>query len=87
PYLEDDSAALQAVLDGQGVALGRSRLIARDLAAGLMLAPFAVRLTASYAYHFVAPPEAWDDPAVRQVRDWLAQEFRQEEGAAQSTAP
>ena len=87
PYLEDDSAALQAVLDGQGVALGRSRLIARDLAAGLMRAPFAVRLTASYAYYFVAPPEAWDDPAVALVRDWLAEEFQREEGADQSTAP
>ncbi len=87
PYLEDDSAALQAVLDGQGVALGRSRLIARDLAAGLMRAPFAVRLAASYAYYFVAPPEAWDDPAVALVRDWLAEEFQREEGTDQSTAP
>jgi LysR family glycine cleavage system transcriptional activator len=87
PYLEDDSAALQAVLDGQGVALGRSRLIGRDLAAGLMVAPFAVRLTASYAYYFVAPPETLDNPTVQLVRDWLVEEFRREADPPQSTAP
>ena len=84
PYLEDDSAALQAVLDGHGVALGRSRLIARDLAAGLMLAPFPLQLEASYAYYFTAPPEAWDNPAIRLVRDWLAGEFRQEADGPQA---
>ena len=87
PYLEDDNAALQAVLDGQAVALGRSRLVARDLAAGLMLAPFPVRLRASYAYHFVAPPEVWDEPAVALVRDWLVSEFKREEDSPRHAAP
>ncbi|MEO0679904.1 MAG: transcriptional regulator GcvA [Pseudomonadota bacterium] len=76
PRLGDDGAILQAALDHQGVALGRSRLVADDLALGRLIAPFDVRLEASHAYWFVHPKGAAPSPAVQAIRDWLLEEFR-----------
>jgi LysR family glycine cleavage system transcriptional activator len=55
PYLSDGSATLQAVINSQGVALGRSVLIDDDLQAGRIIAPFQLKLKASYSYWFVTP--------------------------------
>ncbi len=75
PRLEDDGAILQAALDHQGVALGRSLLVADAIAAGLMVSPFAVSLEASHAYWFVRPRGAATTRAVDSVRLWLAEQF------------
>ena len=75
PYLGDGSAILQAVIDGQGVALGRSILIADDLQAGRIIAPFQLRLEASYSYWFVTPSHRIASANLSAVRDWLKQSF------------
>lgn len=76
PYLGDGSAILQAVIDGQGIALGRSILIADDLQAGRIIAPFQLRLEASYSYWFVTPLHRVASENLTAVRDWLKQSFR-----------
>ena len=53
PKLGDDTAILQAALSGQGLALGRSRLVADDLQTGRLIAPFDVMLEASFSYWIV----------------------------------
>jgi LysR family glycine cleavage system transcriptional activator len=75
PTIGDDAAMLQAVIDGQGVALGRSVLVADDLAQGRLVAPFPQRLPASYHYWFVAPESAPETPGLTTVREWLIAEF------------
>ncbi len=75
PRLGDDTAILQAALDSQGVALGRSLLVAEDLAAGRLVAPFDSRLRASYAYWFVYPATVSPGAALRRVESWLAEQF------------
>lgn len=75
PRLGDDGAILQAAMDGHGVALGRSRLIEGELAAGRLVAVADIVLPASYSYWFVRPK---DDPsdALRAVEAWVADAFR-----------
>lgn len=51
----DAVAMIQAAIDGQGVALGRSALVADDIGAGRLAAPFEVALPARYAYHLIWP--------------------------------
>lgn len=75
PTIGDDAAMLQAAIDGQGVALGRSVLVADDLALNRLMAPFDTRLTASYRYWFVVPESAAQRPGVSAVRDWLQTQF------------
>lgn len=78
PRLGDDGAILQAAVDGQGVALGRSLLVADDIATGRLVAPFAVSLDASHAYWFVRPKGMATTPAINAVKNWLVGQFEEE---------
>lgn len=74
-YLDEDAALLRAAAEGEGMALGRSVLVARDLAQGRLVAPFEVSIPATYSYWFVAPVEARRRREVALVREWLVAEF------------
>jgi len=71
PRLGDDAATLQAVLNGQGVALGRTLLIADDLAAGRLVQPFPQRLPIAFGYWFVTPGGDAEPKHFGTVRRWL----------------
>jgi LysR family transcriptional regulator, glycine cleavage system transcriptional activator len=74
-YLDEDAALLRAAAEGEGMALGRSVLVARDLVQGRLVAPFDVSIEATYSYWFVAPAEARRRREVERVREWLVAEF------------
>lgn len=69
-FLSSDHA-IQAAVRGEGVVLGRSALVADDLAAGRLVRPFALSLPASFAWYVVYPPRAMRRPGVKAFRDWL----------------
>jgi LysR family glycine cleavage system transcriptional activator len=77
-YLDEDSALLRAAAEGEGMALGRSVLVAADLASGRLVTPFDVVIPATYSYWFVAPTEARQRREVDIVRSWLAARFADE---------
>lgn len=77
PRLGDDGAILQAAVEGQGVALGRSLLVADDIATGRLVAPFAKHLDASYAYWFVRPQHMAPTAAIDAVKTWLVHQFKE----------
>jgi LysR family glycine cleavage system transcriptional activator len=83
-HLSLTALALQAAMDGQGVALGDSTLVADDLAAGRLVRPFRVSLRgpAGFCYHLVYPPTALDRPLVKAFRDWVLLEAREARKAA-----
>jgi LysR family glycine cleavage system transcriptional activator len=74
PAFNDSSMLLQAAIDGQGVALGRSALAADDLAAGRLVRPFRIALPADFAYHIVYPKRAAQRARIAAFRDWLIAE-------------
>ena len=63
--------ALQAAIDGLGVALGRTALVEGDLAAGRLVAPFDISLPIEAAYYVVAPERTADLPRIAAFREWL----------------
>ncbi len=63
--------ALQAAIEGVGVALGRTALVERDLAAGRLVAPFDISLPIEAAYYVVAPEQTADRPQIMAFREWL----------------
>lgn len=67
--------AIQAALDGHGVVLGRSVLVADELRAGRLVAPFPQLTVAGWAYILVHPPEAPLPPKIAAFRDWLLGTF------------
>lgn len=81
PTLGDFTAVLQAVLDGAGIALGRSVLVREELRSGRLVAPFARAIDSPYSYWFVAPPDRADDPPLRAIATWLKHQFTALEAA------
>lgn len=65
---------VQAAVQGEGVALGRSSLVDDDIASGKLVRPFEFRLSAGLAYYLVYPPDALKRPKIRFFRDWILSE-------------
>jgi LysR family glycine cleavage system transcriptional activator len=63
--------AYQAAIDGLGVALGRTRYVEADIAAGRLVVPFDLVLPAQAGFYVVAPEETADAPKIALFRDWL----------------
>jgi len=61
---------------GNGVALGRTTLVARDLAEGRLVRPFADDLEYDFAYYIVHRPQMANEPAVVAFKEWLLAEAR-----------
>jgi LysR family glycine cleavage system transcriptional activator len=70
------SFAIQAAIDGQGVALGDSNLVADDIAAGRLVKPFELSLRAppQFSYYVISPLETADQPMVKAFREWALRE-------------
>jgi LysR family glycine cleavage system transcriptional activator len=71
PAFTHSAMVLAAAIDGLGVALARSPLVADDLAAGRLARPFAATLIARGSYYFVCRPSNVDDPRVVALRQWM----------------
>lgn len=78
------SYAVQAAIDGLGVALGDSNLVADDLAAGRLVKPFELSLRApkSFAYFIISRIDTTDAPLVDAFRDWCLGEAKVTENRA-----
>jgi len=74
PVFNQASMAIDAAIDGQGVALGRTALLAWDLLAGRLVCPFGPALSVPYAYWLVCPKANSDLPKIRIFREWLLAE-------------
>ncbi len=71
-----DSALLaQAAAAGHGVILGQSVIVADDLAAGILVEPFELRIATDLAYYIVGLPESLERPAVKAFEHWLRDEL------------
>jgi LysR family transcriptional regulator, glycine cleavage system transcriptional activator len=70
------SLTIQAAIDGQGVALGDSNLVADDLASGRLVKPFDLSLKApdSFSYYVITRLNTDDAPLVNAFRDWCLAE-------------
>ena len=83
PRFSPTSMAIQAALDGQGVALVGRVLAEADLAAGRLVRPLGIAVPSDFAYYIACPAANAERPKVRAFRDWLLDEaarYRQEVG-------
>jgi LysR family glycine cleavage system transcriptional activator len=74
PVFNQASMAIDAAVDGQGVALARTTLAAQDLIAGRLVQPFRLALPVAYAYWIVCPQANASLRKVVTFRDWLVSE-------------
>ena len=74
PVLSQASMAIDAAVDGQGVALARTALAAWDLIGGRLVRPFAMAMPLRYAYWIVCPKATAKLPKITAFSDWLLAE-------------
>lgn len=68
------SMAIDAAVDGQGIALARTALAAGDIISGRLVRPFAQAIEAPFAFWIVCPKAVADLPKIATFRDWLLAE-------------
>jgi len=73
--LNDSISILMAAEQGEGIALSRWSLVARDIEAGRQIRPIDTVVKADWSYYFVAPPHYYDLPKVTAFREWLQDHF------------
>ncbi len=66
--------AIATALNGQGIALGKYRLLADELSSGQLVAPFDLRIPAQQSYYAVCHPDYVEQPSVRALLEWLEQQ-------------
>lgn len=74
PRFSNTLLVIEAVLEGQGVALVPRPLVEADVAAGRLCLPFARCLPSEYSYYFVAPNALAAREPVAAFRAWLQRE-------------
>lgn len=81
PQFSMESMAIQAAIDGQGVALISNALIVDDIASGRLVLPFAeeTQHKTRFCYFLVYPEAHLERPKVAAFREWVAQEAASQE--------
>lgn len=78
PGYSHGSMSIEAAIRGEGVALGRSVLVAEDLAAGRLVSLFPqAKLEVEWGYDLAYGTSNQDHPKVRAFRSWIAGEARE----------
>ena len=63
--------AVQAAIDGYGVAIGRTSYVEADIAKGRLVVPFKITLPANAGFYLVCPEATADTPKLAAFRQWL----------------
>lgn len=75
PRFSDDALAMQAAMEGQGVAISRGFLTTGDVEAGLLVRPFQGTAHDRFGYHVVYAEAHAERPKVAAFREWLQAEM------------
>jgi LysR family glycine cleavage system transcriptional activator len=67
----NSSLTYQAAIQGLGVAVAQVALVADDLAAGRLVAPFSLRVPGEWSYFLVRPLDREEPRKVMLLREWL----------------
>jgi len=77
PCYSHGSMSIEAAIRGEGVALGRSVLVAEDLAQGRLIVPFPkAKVDVEWGYDLVYRTGNGDHPKVRAFRNWIVDEIQ-----------
>ena len=74
PILNHASMLIDAAINGQGIALARTALVAADLIDGRLIRPFQIALPLKNTYWIVCPKATSMLPKIVAFRDWLLAE-------------
>ncbi len=84
PRFNDIAMALQAAVEGHGIALVSDVLASDDIAAGRLVRLFDLSVPVTFGYFVVCPPDKAEIPKVKRFCDWLCAEAEATERGAVS---
>jgi LysR family glycine cleavage system transcriptional activator len=87
PIFDQSGLAIDAASSGQGVALGRTALVAEDLLAGRLICPFGPVIPMQTAYWIVCPKATAAQPKIAAFRAWITAEAEAELRSLESRIP
>jgi LysR family transcriptional regulator, glycine cleavage system transcriptional activator len=73
-WFNNMAMAIRAAAQGQGVALGSLAIVADEIAAGRLIAPFSTSVKTPFGYYFLCRPEAAGTPRIGALREFLVEE-------------
>ncbi len=73
------SMTIDAAVDGQGIALARTALVATDLISGRLVRPFPETLEAPFSFWIVCPKSSSELPKISTFRKWLVNEANEDQ--------
>jgi LysR family glycine cleavage system transcriptional activator len=82
PHFTVEGLAIDAAINGSGIALVSHHSVAEDLKAGRLVRPFDLALQADYSYWLVCPHEYLRRAKVKAFCDWLLQQAQSDSMAA-----
>ena len=82
PHIDSDQSiqldtlitGLEMAVQGYGIALGRTSLVAELIESGRLIAPLEERIPASEAFYLVSPDKQYEHPHAGIFRDWILEE-------------
>ncbi|HET7377179.1 MAG TPA: LysR substrate-binding domain-containing protein, partial [Anaerolineae bacterium] len=76
PRFDTYAMALQAAIDGVGVALGLRPYVEDDIAAGRLVSPFSIAIPRGSGWYLVYRASRRDDPSLGVFRSWLHENLK-----------
>lgn len=71
---ETRNFAIQAAVDGVGIAIVDPSLVAEDIKAGRLITPFPQTMADKSSYYFVYPKEQINNTHIQQLQSWILQQ-------------
>ena len=78
--------AVEAAMEGAGVAVGPPQLFREELASGRLFQPFPQIVDSGKAWWFVCPPASANRPKTRAFEEWLIEELNAPQARSARTA-
>ena len=84
PHFTQEGMAVQAALDGQGVALIGDKLVEDHLTTGALVCPFAPDMSTplTFSHYLLSPMGVAAQPKVTAFREWLIEELQETDPAS-----
>ncbi|MBC8339776.1 MAG: transcriptional regulator GcvA [Rhodospirillales bacterium] len=74
PAFSHSNLVMRSAIAGEGVALGRSQLVADELASGRLVKPFEISVPSTWAYYIVSAPAHANRQKVKAFREWALEQ-------------
>ena len=75
PVYTDSAMAVQSAMEGDGVALARSRLVRDDIARGRLRVPFDISQPSGFSYYVVYPDDRRVSGSMQSFIEWLQEQI------------